>query len=436
MEKEFFTHRAGSIGNKKTRNLEIKDFFKVYKIEQPKDLFTKLSKNFYTNRIGKNSLKHYSNSPSGSRLEKISLVSKTSSKLVDSSITKKSLKIVTVPTSFTPNKIHSPEFLKDTGISSIRIKTRNNSSKGILSCPLKNDLNEEFFIASRTRVGGFPGKPKKFNQDSFLIISNNTVKASYYILAVMDGHGQYGHLISNFIKSEVVKLMSPILSNITSSVNIDSKLVKYIQQSIKLGFRYLQETLISNKEIDSSFSGSTVVITIIFKTFCITVNLGDSRAVLGKFDNEWRAVSLSHDHKPSKLHEKRRIEKAGGRIAPCKDTYGDFVGPERVWCKDEPVPGLAVSRSLGDQVGGTVGVSSEPEVQVRSLVDHDKIFFVASDGVWEVMENGEVINLLAKYYGKRGASKAADKLMEVCLGKWSKKGFAVDDITFIILFIH
>ena len=39
---------------------------------------------------------------------------------------------------------------------------------------------------------------------------------------------------------------------------------------------------------------------------------------------------------------------------------GDPIGPYRVWLKNENVPGLAMSRSVGDRVAHSVGVISEP----------------------------------------------------------------------------
>ena len=37
---------------------------------------------------------------------------------------------------------------------------------------------------------------------------------------------------------------------------------------------------------------------------------------------------------------------------------GDPIGPYRVWLKNENVPGLAMSRSVGDRVAHSVGVIS------------------------------------------------------------------------------
>ena len=47
-------------------------------------------------------------------------------------------------------------------------------------------------------------------------------------------------------------------------------------------------------------------------------------------------------------------------MEPCLDENGDYIGPHRVWLKDENLPGLAMSRSLGDLVGASVGVTWEP----------------------------------------------------------------------------
>ena len=64
-----------------------------------------------------------------------------------------------------------------------------------------------------------------------------------------------------------------------------------------------------------------------------------------------RVKQLSRDHKPSDADESVRIKERGGRIEAFKDAYtGEEMGPQRVWLMNEDVPGLAMSRSLGDYV--------------------------------------------------------------------------------------
>ena len=57
-----------------------------------------------------------------------------------------------------------------------------------------------------------------------------------------------------------------------------------------------------------------------------------------------------------------------GRIKPY--TFdGMAVGPKRVWLPYTDSPGLSMTRAFGDQLGASVGVSSEPEIrQVSKLL--------------------------------------------------------------------
>lgn len=41
---------------------------------------------------------------------------------------------------------------------------------------------------------------------------------------------------------------------------------------------------------------------------------------------------------------------------------GMFYGPKRVWLKNKQVPGLAMTRSIGDMAATSVGVTAKPEV--------------------------------------------------------------------------
>lgn len=66
------------------------------------------------------------------------------------------------------------------------------------------------------------------------------------------------------------------------------------------------------------------------------------------------------------------------------------MGPARVWLKELEVPGLAMSRSLGDQVAQSVGVSPEPEITIYDIDINDRYIIIASDGVWEFLSNDEV----------------------------------------------
>lgn len=47
----------------------------------------------------------------------------------------------------------------------------------------------------------------------------------------------------------------------------------------------------------------------------------------------------------------KRILMCGGRIDAFKDYIsGEEMGPKRVWLPNEEIPGLAMSRSIGDYI--------------------------------------------------------------------------------------
>lgn len=99
------------------------------------------------------------------------------------------------------------------------------------------------------------------------------------------------------------------------------------------------------------------------------------------------AKPLTRDHKPDDPIEAKVILAAGGRIDSYRDSHGNKVGPERVWLKNEEIPGLAMTRSFGDQVACRVGVNAVPEISELRMTPSDKIIILASDGVWEFLEN-------------------------------------------------
>ena len=109
---------------------------------------------------------------------------------------------------------------------------------------------------------------------------------------------------------------------------------------------------------------------------------------------------MNRDHKPELRDEAERILKCGGRIDSFRDYYnnGEPIGPQRVWLQHEEIPGLAMSRSFGDRVAHSVGVSPEAETLQFTLSLNDKYIIIASDGVWEFLSNEDVASIVLPFY--------------------------------------
>ena len=284
-----------------------------------------------------------------------------------------------------------------------------------------------------THVGFDGEQDKENNQDSYFIYSNFAGNKLYYYMSVCDGHGVEGHYVSNFIK----EILPSTLSNNLQGKNI-LKNSEIIHEIITEVFLMANEQLIENENINSAFSGSTCVSVIYTPERLISANIGDSRAVLGRYDKEsgkYKSIDLTRDHKPTEEDEAKRIIDNDGRIQPFIDE-GEFIGPSRVWVKEDDVPGLAMTRSFGDRVAATVGVISEPEIKEWDLQNDDKFLIVASDGIWEFISSQECVQFVSQFYENNDIKGCAQFLYEESKKRWIAEEEVVDDITMILVFFE
>lgn len=93
-------------------------------------------------------------------------------------------------------------------------------------------------------------------------------------------------------------------------------------------------------------------------------------------------------------------------------------------------PGLAMSRSIGDSVATTVGVISEPVLLEFELSNERKeCLIIASDGVWEFLDNKTVMNLSIPFIEKNDLNGLCQILIQESTNWWKKEDIVIDDIT-------
>jgi serine/threonine protein phosphatase PrpC len=284
-----------------------------------------------------------------------------------------------------------------------------------------------------THVGFDGEEPKENNQDNYFIFKNFAEHKDYIYMSVCDGHGVEGHFVSEFIKEVLPYYMSENLKerNILTERDLTHKIIKET-------FVIVNNMLVDNESINSLFSGSTCVSVIFTPERLIVPNIGDSRAVLGRFDKttgKYKAIELSRDHKPTEKDEAKRIYENDGRIQPFTED-GEFVGPQRVWIKEEEVPGLAMTRSFGDRVAASVGVISEPEIKEFDFTEDDKYMIIASDGIWEFISSQECIDIIKSYYESNDLKGCCEYLYQESSKRWLKEEEVIDDTTLILVFFE
>jgi len=268
-----------------------------------------------------------------------------------------------------------------------------------------------------SKKGHAPYNPRKKNQDALIMADDPATNT--LILCVLDGHGEHGDGVSAQFRDQLAMEM---MSHPCWSTDIKKAAADAIAK--------VEHQVIRNFRIDTEFSGTTLSMAVIRGNKLIGVNIGDSRVILGlEKDGKLIAEEFTHDHKPDTPLEKERILAAGGRVFAVE--YDDGIdGPPRVWLGHMDVPGLAMSRSLGDAVAHTAGVISDPEFTEKELdPSSDRVIVVATDGLWEFVDNEETIDLL---FPTPGPAEAVDCLVKEANARWMQEEQVIDDTTIIV----
>ena len=135
------------------------------------------------------------------------------------------------------------------------------------------------------------------------------------------------------------------------------------------------------------------------------------------------------------MDEFNRIINNNGRIESYKDENGNCIGPERVWLKEDDVPGLAMSRSFGDEIAHLVGVITEPEISEYFFLNEDKFIIVASDGLWEFISSDECVMMVKDFYLNNDVDGALTYLYKEASKRWILEEEVIDDITILMAFL-
>ena len=272
---------------------------------------------------------------------------------------------------------------------------------------IKDDMMQSLIKAHS--IKGYKKKMDMTGQDVYDIIKDLSDNVKYF--AVYDGHGAKGLQAAEGLKTEIRKKLYMDKNKIANFKDINK-----VEAYFKNLYRTIQKKLAGTKEFDLSGTCSISVLLVDNKMFVI--NLGDSRCVLGqrkggdeKKLGEKIGIEMSIDQKPIREDEKLRIIEKGGEVSD------KMTGLPRVYRKNDEVPGLAVSRSIGDIVAHEVGVSCEPEIFEKELDSDDHFIVIGSDGVWDAMSSCEVVGFIFQKM-ETHKEQCATLLAEECRNRW------------------
>ncbi|KAL9662384.1 hypothetical protein QQ045_027217 [Rhodiola kirilowii] len=296
---------------------------------------------------------------------------------------------------------------------------------------------------------------KGINQDA-MIVWEDFISDDVTLFGVFDGHGPYGHLVARRVRDVLpVKLQSYYrslrstkkLSKLSclrasskkskaadsmSSCSIKDKLDVLWKEVFLKSYKVMDKELKSGGNLDCFCSGSTAVTIVKQGTTLFIANIGDSRAILGTKDGNGSviAVQLTVDLKPDLPNEAERIKQCNGRVFAMRDE------PEvsRVWLPYDDAPGLAMARAFGDFCLKNYGVISVPEFARWDLTELDQFVVLASDGVWDVLRNEEVVEIVSTAPTR---SLAARSVVDAAAREWKLKypTSRIDDCAVVCLYL-
>uniref|UniRef100_A0A5B6Z2H6 protein-serine/threonine phosphatase n=1 Tax=Davidia involucrata TaxID=16924 RepID=A0A5B6Z2H6_DAVIN len=331
--------------------------------------------------------------------------------------------------------------------------------------PGRTLLNGSSKVASLFTQQGKKGT----NQDAMIVWENFGSRTDTVFCGVFDGHGPYGHMVAKRVRDSLpLKLSShwevnlksddvlkEISLNTTGSMNSEDasfisadeeprasvdveetekhpEIFQTLRESFLKAFKVMDRELRMHRNIDCFCSGTTAVTLVKQGQDLVIGNIGDSRAVLGTRDKDDSlvAVQLTVDLKPNLPAEAERIRKCRGRVFALQDE------PEvaRVWLPNNDSPGLAMARAFGDFCLKDFGLISVPEISYRRLTEKDEFIVLATDGIWDVLSNKEVVDIVASAPARSFAARA---IVESAVRAWRYKypTSKVDDCAVVCLFL-
>jgi len=276
------------------------------------------------------------------------------------------------------------------------------------------------------------GMPQKECQDEGTIIRNFAGDPNLVFLGVFDGHGSQGLKASRYT---VVHLPERIANH---PQLLNNPQLAYMEACREVGAELLNQAVCG---FDGTYSGTTACFAVLQgATTLVLGNVGDSRAIVARAQSNGTimGVDLTHDDKPTDEPEKRRIEASGGRVAQQEYDPGEFDGPFRVFVRDKKIPGLAMSRSLGDGLAESVGVIPDPTCSNYQIRPDDKFLLLATDGLWEVFDTNEAAVWAHKYMStpeNMARMCVSQAIAEEAQRRWTRmdEDCVVDDTTVLIV---
>ncbi|XP_029471105.1 integrin-linked kinase-associated serine/threonine phosphatase 2C isoform X2 [Rhinatrema bivittatum] len=248
-------------------------------------------------------------------------------------------------------------------------------------------------------------------------------RLSYF--AVFDGHGgcrASRFAAQNLHQNIIKKLPRGEVSNVE----------KLVKRCLVDAFKQTDEVFLkqASSQKPAWKDGSTATCVLVVDNTLYIANLGDSRAILCRYNEESQkptALILSREHNPTQYEERMRIQKAGGNVRD-----GRVLGV------------LEVSRSFGDGQYKRCGVICTPDIKRCQLTHNDRFILLACDGLFKAFAPEEAVVFILscvedeKMQAREGKLSADARYEGACnrLANEAVRRGSADNITVLVVHIE
>ena len=256
---------------------------------------------------------------------------------------------------------------------------------------------------------------------------------------MFDGHGKSGRECS----FHASRLMETTLSTCLQSELVRNNDEGEIKRILESAFEDVHQQLTSISNVDTKLSGSTAVVLILNESHGIIANAGDSFCAVGRLTskNVYDVMLRTNDHTPLVTGEAERIRNSNGEILTTEQrnnlepvhTFWENGDVPRVWKVGKNLPGVAFTRSLGDEIAHEIGVTRCPDSTIFELPKSRCAIVLASDGISEYLSDKDCLNVLHEF---DDPAAAASELVSMATQRWVENGDYLDDITAVVIFLE
>lgn len=93
-----------------------------------------------------------------------------------------------------------------------------------------------------------------------------------------------------------------------------------------------------------------------------------------------------------------------------------------------------MSRSIGDYVAKSIGVISDPDIEIHEITQKYSVLVLGSDGIFDYLRTDEIADIVWEDRN-RPANEIARTLVDLSVKRWKENENVIDDCTCIVVYL-